>query len=184
LVIGGFLNVFIRNANIVKMANIAQLVNVIAPVFTEEKGMFKQTIYYPFELFANNMQGTVLDVFVDCPTYSTEEFNIGTGETKTNQPNVPYLDVSATYKEGEVTICVVNRHKDQVIKTDIISQTGEFVGTIKVFEINGPDIKAMNDFGIENVKTITKPDLNAKGSIITYSFPAHSLTMLKAKLKK
>lgn len=46
LVISGFLNVFIRNADIVKMANMAQLVNVIAPIFTDEKTLFRQTIYY------------------------------------------------------------------------------------------------------------------------------------------
>lgn len=183
LVIGGFLNVFIRNADIVKMANMAQLVNVIAPIFCEEKGMFKQTIYYPLEMFAKNMHGTSLDVFMDCSTYNTEEFYIGLGESKTKQTNVPYLDVSATYKEGEVVICVVNRNKDQSIKTDILSQTGEFSGSIKVYEINGPDIKAVNDFGTENVKTVSKPDLKATGNSLTYSFPAHSLTMLKAIIK-
>jgi alpha-N-arabinofuranosidase len=183
LVIGGFLNVFIRNADVVKMANMAQLVNVIAPVFSEEKGMFIQTIFYPLEMFANNMQGTSLEVFVDCATYNTEEFFIGLGETKTKQKNVPYLDVSATYKNGEVVLCVVNRNKDQAIKTDLISQTGEFTGAIKVFEVNGPDIKSVNDFGVENVKTVSKPDLNTKGNIVTYSFPPHSLTMLKGKLK-
>ena len=46
LVIAGFLNAFIRNADIVKMANMAQLVNVIAPIFTSEDGMFIQTIYF------------------------------------------------------------------------------------------------------------------------------------------
>jgi alpha-N-arabinofuranosidase len=183
LVIGGFLNVFIRNADVVKMANMAQLVNVIAPIFSEEKGMFIQTIYYPLALFANNMQGTSLDVFVDCDKYNTEEFFIGLGESKTKQTNVPYLDVSATYKDGEVVLCIINRHRDQAIMTDLISQTGEFSGAIKVYEVNGPDIKSVNDFGVEKVKTISKPDLNPKGNTVTYSFPPHSLTMLRGKLK-
>jgi len=52
LVIAGFLNSFVRNADIVKMANMAQLVNVIAPIFTSETDMFLQTIYYPLQLFA------------------------------------------------------------------------------------------------------------------------------------
>ena len=183
LVIGGFLNVFIRNSDIVKMANMAQLVNVIAPIFTEEKGMFRQTIYFPLEMFAKNMHGTSLDVFVDCNTYNTEEFFIGLGESKTKQTDVPYLDVSATYQDGEVAICVINRHKDQPVKTDILSQTGEFSGLVKVFEISGSDVKAMNDFGMENVKTVSKPDLKVKGNSITYSFPAHSITLLKASVR-
>lgn len=183
LVIAGFLNVFIRNADIVKMANMAQLVNVIAPVFAEEKGMFRQTIYFPVELFAKNMHGKSLDLLVDCPAYKTEEFNIGLGEATTKQPNVPYLDVSATYDNGEVVIVVVNRHKDNPVKTDIICQSGEFNGALQISEINAPDIKAANDFGIENVRTVSKPDLKANGNTVTYSFPAHSLTMIRGKVK-
>ncbi len=81
LVIAGFLNVFVRNADIVKMANMAQLVNVIAPIFTNEEGLFLQTIYYPLQLFAQHVSGTALDVFVDCETYATDEFFIGLGES-------------------------------------------------------------------------------------------------------
>jgi alpha-L-arabinofuranosidase len=183
LVIAGFLNAFVRNADIVKMANMAQLVNVIAPIFTNEEGMFKQTIYYPLALFANNISGTSLDVFVDCETYDTEEFFIGLGESTTRQTDVPYLDVSATYKGDEVMICVVNRHKDKAIKTDIISQNGQFNGDLEVFEINGPDIKSVNDFGKTTVKTESKPSVKAKGDSFTYAFPAHSFTMIRGKIK-
>lgn len=80
-------------------------------------------------------------------------------------------------------LCIVNRNRDQAIKTDIISQTGEFSGAVKVYEVNGPDIKSVNDFGVENVKTVAKPDINPKGNTVTYSFPPHSLTMLKGNLK-
>lgn len=183
LVIAGFLNAFVRNADIVKMANMAQLVNVIAPIFTSESDMFKQTIYYPLQLFANNMHGTSLDVFVDCEKYNTDEFFIGLGESKTKQSNVPYLDVSAAYKDSEITICVVNRNKDKAITTDLICQKGAFSGNFKIYEINGPDIKSMNDFGKELVKTQTKPDIKAKGTTITYSFPPHSITMLKGRIE-
>jgi alpha-N-arabinofuranosidase len=183
LVIAGFLNVFIRNADIVKMANMAQLVNVIAPIWAEKNGIFKQTIYYPLALYANNVKGTSLDVFVDCDTYDTDEFYIGLGESKTKQTNVPYLDVSATYNNGEVILCVVNRNKEKAITTDILCQTGEFTGSFNVFEINALDVKAMNNFDKETVKTVTKADVNAKGNKITYSFPAHSITMLKGQIK-
>jgi alpha-N-arabinofuranosidase len=183
LVIAGFLNVFVRNADIVKMANMAQLVNVIAPIFTNETGMFKQTIYYPLALFANNVKGTSLDVFVDCASYNTDEFFIGMGESKTKQSNVPYLDVSATYIDGEVIINVVNRNKDKAIPTDIICQTGVFTGSFTVYEVNGPDIKSTNDFTKENVYMVEKPAIKAQGTKITYSFPPHSYTMLKGTVK-
>ena len=184
LVIAGFLNAFIRNADIVKMANMAQLVNVIAPIFTNEQGLFLQTIYYPLQLFAQNVHGTSLDLFVDCETYDTDEFFIGLGESTTKQKDVPYLDVSASHQNGEVIINVVNRHKDKAITTDIIAQTGEFNGNIEILEVNGPTIKARNDFGLKEVETKLKEPIKAKGNIVTYSFPAHSFTQLKAKIKQ
>ena len=184
LVIAGFLNAFVRNADIVKMANMAQLVNVIAPIFAEKDGMFKQTIYYPLQLFAQNVTGTALDVFVDCDTYDTEKFFLGLGESQAQLSGVPFLDVSATYKDnGEAFICVVNRNKDEATTTELICQAGVFSGPFEVYEVNGPDIKSANDFGKEPVKTVKKADLKADGKTsVTYSFPAHSFTMLKGKI--
>jgi alpha-N-arabinofuranosidase len=184
LVIAGFLNVFIRNADIVKMANMAQLVNVIAPIFTNEKELFLQTIYFPLQLYSQHARGTSLDVHVGCETYDTDEFLVGLGERGTRHEAVPYLDVSATIKDGELMLAVVNRHRYESITTDILCQTGEFAGDFEVFEVNGPDIKSSNDFGKELVKTTNKPVIRAKGEKISYTFPPHSLTMLKGKISK
>jgi alpha-N-arabinofuranosidase len=182
-VIAGFLNGFVRNADVVKMANMAQLVNVIGPIFTNEKGSFKQTIYYPLQLFAQHMYGTSLDVFVDCDTYDTEQFFIGLGEQTTQQKDVPYLDVSASVNNNELIIAVVNRHKDRAISTDILLQEGSYEGKFSVFEVNGNDVKDANDFDSQNVLTKEKNGINAKGQKLTYNFPAHSFTLIKGKIK-
>jgi len=184
LVVAGILNAFVRNADVVKMANMAQLVNVIAPIFTDERRLFKQTIYYPLQLFAQNVHGTSLDVFVDCDTYDTERFSLGMGETTTVRKGVPYLDVSAANEGGRVTICVVNRHKDTAIATQILAQEGRFTGPVEVYEVNGPDIKTMNDFGNEPIKTVRKPDVTGAGQSIQYSFPPHSFSLLKGTIKR
>jgi hypothetical protein len=86
LVVATILNTFINHAHIVKMANISQLVNVIAPIMTDEKGIFLQTIYHPLFLFANNSHGDALELFVDSPTYKTKKHD-----------GVPFLDVSAAF---------------------------------------------------------------------------------------
>ena len=52
LVVAGFLHSFIRHADVVKIANIAQIVNVIAPVLTRGDQMLVQSIFYPFEMFS------------------------------------------------------------------------------------------------------------------------------------
>lgn len=81
-------------------------------------------------------------------------------------------------------LCVVNRNKEEDISTDIIFQNGPFSGIFKVYEVNGPDIKSMNDFDSEKVITVEKPVIKANTNKISYSFPAHSFTMIKGKIKE
>jgi alpha-N-arabinofuranosidase len=170
LVIATFLNSFVNHAHIVKIANMAQLVNVIAPMFTNDQGMFLQTIYYPLQLFANNTKGKALELFVDSPKYKTARFD-----------GVPYLDASAGLESGSLVLNVVNRHKDQAIEAEIETQDKQFAGAVDVSEVNGPDLKAENDFGKTTVKTVER-SVTTNGRTLRYSFPAHSYTMLKAKL--
>src|SRR5262245_38687726 len=104
LVVATFLNSFINHADVVKMANMAQLVNVIAPIFSNDQGIYLQTIYYPLQLFANNAKGKALQLFHDGPRYKSRRFD-----------DIPYLDASAAYDNGTLIVNVVNRHKDQAI---------------------------------------------------------------------
>lgn len=170
LVIATFLNSFINHAHIVKMANMAQLVNVIAPIFTNEKGLFLQTIYYPLQLIATNSKGRALSLFTDSPTYDSKRFG-----------KVSYLDTSAALDGNTLVMNVVNRHRDQAIETAFEMQDKQFSGEIEVAEVNGPDIKAENDFGKTTVKSSMK-SVSPQGKTLRYSFPAHSYTMLKARL--
>ena len=170
LVIATFLNTFVNHAHIVKIANMAQLVNVIAPIFTNETGLFLQTIYYPLQLFANNSFGTALQLEIESPTYENQRFG-----------KVPYLDVSAAHKDGTLVLNVVNRHRDQAIEVDFEAQDSKFSSHFEVSEVNGPDIKSENNFGVTNVKA-TKKSTQASGNRLTYKFAPHSYTMLKGTL--
>jgi alpha-N-arabinofuranosidase len=170
LVVATFLNAFVNHAHIVKIANMAQLVNVIAPMFTNEQGMFLQTIYYPLQLFAANTKGKALELYHDGPKYKATRFD-----------DVSYLDTSASIDNGTLVINVVNRHKDQPIETEIEVQDKQFTGPVAVSEVNGPDIKAENDFGKTTVKTVSK-SASADGHKLRYTFPPHSYTVLKTKV--
>ncbi len=64
------LNAFIRHAASVRMANLAQLVNVIAPMITTPDGLLLQTTFYPFELFARTCGDVALDVQWSSETFS------------------------------------------------------------------------------------------------------------------
>ena len=69
LVVAGFLNSFIRHADVVKIANIAQIVNVIAPLQTRDNDLLVQTIFYPFEMYAKRREGVALQVKASGPDY-------------------------------------------------------------------------------------------------------------------
>ena len=56
LAIATYLNGFIRQCRVVRIANFAQLVNAIAPIFTSPDGLFLQTIYHPLRLYAEHTQ--------------------------------------------------------------------------------------------------------------------------------
>lgn len=170
LVVATFLNTFLNHSHIVKIANMAQLVNVIAPIFTNEKGMYLQTIYYPLELFANNSKGKALELLVQSPQYTSKRFG-----------DVPYLDTSAAYDNGTLVLNVVNRHRDQAIEGDVETEDKQFSGAIEVAEVNGPDIKSENNFDSTTVRTVRRT-ANAEGRKLHYRFPPHSYTMLKTKL--
>jgi alpha-N-arabinofuranosidase len=172
LVVATFLNTFLNNAHIVKIANMAQIVNVIAPIFTSPTGLYLQTIYYPLALFAANSRGTALEVFVDGPTYKTKRFD-----------SVPFLDVSAAQDGETLVLNVVNRHRDEAIEADIEAQDAHFTGAYEVSEVNGPDIKAENNFDSSPVKT-TRKTVNGDGARMRVSFAPHSFTMIKGKLAK
>ncbi|MBV9302708.1 MAG: hypothetical protein JOY62_07565 [Acidobacteriaceae bacterium] len=173
LVISSFLNTFVNHAHIVKIANMAQLVNVIAPIFTSKTGLFLQTIYYPLQLFASNSHGRALELVVESPTYNSKRLG-----------PVPYLDVSAAYNDdGTLILNVTNRHREQSQDAVFELKSKHFNGDFQVFEVNGPDIKSENSFESTLVKTTTQKPIAPNGATLKCSFPAHSFTMLKGRLR-
>ena len=173
LAMGMFFNSFIRHANIVKMANLAQMVNVIAPIFTNEKGLFLQPIYFPIAEYARQRGNTSVDLLVSSPTYRTG-----------NRQPIPYLDTSATWdkQNGMLYINVLNKSEKQDIATKIENVTGKLTGDIQVWEMNYPDLKATHTFGDDRkVRPVTRTVPGA-GNTVTYTFPKHSLTILKIRV--
>ena len=165
-----FLNSFVNHAHIVKIANMAQLVNVIAPIFTNEKGMFLQTIYYPLALFATNCRGTALDVFVDRPSYKTKRYD-----------KVPYADVSATMEGERPVLNLVNRHLDQPLETTVECEDRKFSGPVEASVVNGANIKDQNDFGVSKVSTAQTTAELRDGRVVV-RLPAHSFTQVRLRV--
>ncbi|MBM3744964.1 MAG: alpha-N-arabinofuranosidase [Acidobacteria bacterium] len=171
LAMGMFLNSFIRNADIVKMANLAQLVNVIAPIFTNAKGLFLQPIYFPLMEYARQRGNQSLDLLVKAPTYQ-----VG------NRKPIPYLDVSATYepKGRTVYVNVLNRSEKNDIRASLegVAPAG---GNVDVWELSHADLKTTHTFGDDRkVRPQTRRQAaSSQGAAFSHTFPKHSLTILK-----
>ena len=72
LLVGGLVNSLVRHADRVKIACLAQLVNVIAPIMTNTDGLYRQTIYYPYSWGLQYARGAVLDLLVESSTYDVK----------------------------------------------------------------------------------------------------------------
>ena len=162
-------NAFIRHAKTVKMANIAQIVNVIAPVFTRKDDLVLQTIFYPFELYSSTCGQIALDVWQAGDIFSSGKYR-----------GVPTLDVSATLDQTgkRLAVFAVNRSQDKGIETRIELSTGRFTGKARVITINGPDIKSENTFEKRAQVGSREHALAINGQSLVYEFEPHSVTAL------
>jgi alpha-N-arabinofuranosidase len=135
LVVAGFLNSFIRHADVLKIANIAQIVNVIAPILTDGDAMLIQSIFYPLEMYAKRRTGVALQPVVEGPMY----------EGKTNGP-ATYIDTSAILNKKQLNVFVTNRHPDDSA-TVHIKLADQKIATLDAAEIiTGPHAKATNSY--------------------------------------
>jgi alpha-N-arabinofuranosidase len=177
LAMGMFFNAFFRHADSVKMANLAQLVNVIAPIFTNKDGLFLQPIYFPIAEYAKQRGNTSLDLLVSSPTYA-----VG------NRPRLGCLDASATHdsKSDKLFLNVLNRSEKTDITAVVDLVEGTLSGEIEVWELNHSDLKATHTFGDDRKvrPALRSVRVAAKDNRFTYSFPKHSLTILTLKLDK
>ena len=122
LAVATYLNVFVRQSAVVRMANLAQLVNVIAPIVTSPDGMFRQSIYHPLRLISTATQEVAVDTFVDSGTHAHAD-RAGERWPYRVADLGPFqlLDVAATRDAAgrRLTISVVNRDPEQALDTRI-----------------------------------------------------------------
>ncbi|EQB38071.1 MULTISPECIES: arabinosylfuranosidase ArfA [Virgibacillus] len=144
LLVGSMLITFLNHADRVKMACMAQLVNVIAPIMTENNGRaWKQTIYYPYMYTSKYGRGHSIKPILSSPRYDSKDFT-----------DVPYIDSAAVFNEEkeELVIFIVNKnvHDSIYLSTDIRSFEGYAVVEHVVLEHE--NLKAVNTSTGEEVR--------------------------------
>jgi len=106
LVVGAMMMTLQNNADRVKIACLAQLVNAIAPIMTDKDTgkIWLQTIFYPFMYASKYGRGTTMRSVMECDTYSTEKHK-----------DVPYLEASVIHNENkrELVVFALNRSLEE-----------------------------------------------------------------------
>ena len=171
LLVGGIVNTLLRHSDRVKIACLAQLVNVIAPIMTNANGLFLQTIYYPYSWGLQYASGAALKLVVESSTYDVAEMGA-----------VPHLDVAGTYSsgDGKVAIFILNRDLSKAHQVELVWEGKAPTNVLASQLLTGDDLKASNSFGAPKKvapQEFAKP--STSGGKTTLEVPARSYTMIQ-----
>lgn len=175
LQVGCIINTFIRRADVVKLACIAQLVNVIAPIMTEPGGpAWRQTTYYPYYFASRYGRGRALHLLAQCPGYDAEVAD-----------NVPYLDIAGVHDEDgrTLTFFAVNRHGSESLDLELSLQG---FGTGQVIDhqvMTSTSLQAVNSLKDQSA-VVPHKGSGAKlaDGVLTASLAPHSYHMVRVKV--
>ncbi|MFE0905919.1 alpha-L-arabinofuranosidase C-terminal domain-containing protein [Streptomyces mutabilis] len=138
LLVAAYFGIFLRNADVLALANMAQLVNTLPAVVCESggKGFYRQGISYVQELFAASRGHTAIDVWADSPVRKGSYY-----------PSVPLLDVSASHDEasGEVLLYAVNRDPERPLALEVTCPAGP-LAPHEVATVGGGPLDTANTF--------------------------------------
>jgi alpha-L-arabinofuranosidase len=170
LLVGGMLNTLIRRSDRVKVACLAQLINVIAPIMTNSTGLLKQTIYYPYSWALESARGSALELLVETPSYEAQ--GIGTAG---------YVDAAGTLNaaDGKGTLFLLNRDlaKTREIEVNWEDNSPRIVDSLV---LTGKDLKATNTFDAPTrvvPETLAKP--TAASGKTRFELPPASYAIIK-----
>lgn len=175
LVVGLFLITLLKHADRVKIACLAQLVNVIAPVMTRKGGgAWRQTIYYPFQHASKYGRGTVLQSIVDAPVYDAREFK-----------GVKVIDAVAVLSEDEreITFFVVNRDQETLITLEIGIGGSSDPELLEHIVMESDDVYAVNtEDHPDNVKPHNFGRSRVQGGKVVAELSALSWNVIRVRL--
>ena len=169
LLVGSMLMTLQNNCDRVKIACIAQLVNLLGPITTENGGKaWAQTIFYPFMYASAYGHGTTLQSQIESESYVTSEERV-----------VNYLAASIIHNEAanEVIVFAVNRSLESEMELDVVLENLGVCKLIEHVELYCDDLKAINDKNTERVAP-KQVEINHN---IPLMLKKHSWNMLRYK---
>jgi alpha-N-arabinofuranosidase len=179
LLVGGFVNTLLRNAERVRVGCIAQLVNVIAPLVTNDTGVLRQSTYYPYAWALRYARGRVLDLRVDSETYPIRGAGLQPDFARNEQ--VPFVDVVATLDVQNSQACVLMLNRDLDAERELALEWRDATPTrvLACETLAGPDLKAFNTFEQPRRVAPQRLDPPAAGTRMAFKLPPRSYTVVQ-----
>jgi alpha-N-arabinofuranosidase len=183
LAVGTYLNIFVRNCRWVAMANLAQMVNAIAPVVTTEQAAEVQPIYYPFLLHAQGHLDLAIDAFVEGPVVEAPS------EQLTRWPHrvqdlgpFPLVEVAATVDDRRANLAttLVNRSESEE-QVRLVLRRGGFAGTARIRRVTSGGRRSTTIPGVEVVDLVDET-LDSSETSLVVDLPASSFALLECSL--
>ena len=169
------LNIFHRHVDRVKMANIAQVVNVLqSMILTDMKGnghMVLTPTYHVFRMYQPFQDATALPLEISCDSIKVRE----------NQTIPTIFSSAAKTKDNSMVVSLANISLDKSQDIDIVSDLST-INNITGEILKCKNISDYNDF--EHPQTITPhvfKDMKIKKNIIKIKIPAKSIVVLNIK---
>jgi alpha-N-arabinofuranosidase len=177
LLVGGFVNTLLRNSDRVRIACLAQLVNVIAPLVTSPTGVLRQSTYYPYAWALRYARGRVLDLRVESDTYPIA--GAGLQADFARDGHVPFVDIVATHDAAAGRAAVLMLNRDLDAEREVVLEWAEVVpARVLVCEtLTGPDLKAFNSFDQPRRVEPQRLEPPAAGSRMSFRLPPRSYTI-------
>ena len=174
LLVGGLINSLLRNADRVKIACLAQLVNVIAPIMSDANGLFLQTIYFPYCWGLQFARGDVLNLLVESSTYEVQELD-----------HVAHVDVAGSLDrgEGKLALFLLNRDLSKAHDVELVWEDATPARVLTGSLLTGDDLKASNSFAAP--KKVAPQSFSApapSGGRTKFELPARSYTVVQWSL--
>jgi alpha-N-arabinofuranosidase len=174
LLVGCLLITLLRHADRVKIACMAQLVNVIAPIMTTTGGeAWRQTIFYPYMHASIYGRGVALNPIISSPKYDSKDFT-----------DVPYLESIAVYNEEleELTVFAVNKDTTDTLLLDCDIRGFSDFKVIEHLVLENEDLKATNTPQHPNrVVPHNRGDARALDGYVQAALPKLSWNVIRLK---
>jgi len=161
------LNIFARHADRVRMANIAQMVNVLqAMILTDQEKMVLTPTYYVFKMYAPFQDAAFVPVTFDAGTYTRGDIRL------------PRLDaIAARDSVGKLWLAITNIDPNQPAEIEV-SLAGVAAKSAAGETLTAPKVDSVNTFDAPNTVTPKPVCAKVEGGKLSMKLEAKSVTVV------